>query len=270
MRLADVGLEGWILLAAAPVIGSFLGVVVRRLPEGRPIVWSRSQCEACGTVLAPRDLVPLISWLFARGRCRRCGHPLGWFYPGIEMAALLIAVVALCVDGTPRAWLDSLFGWWLLALGWIDLRRWVLPDALTLPLIAAGLLAAVLFDSGGLFDAGGRFASGGLSDPGGLLDRMLGAAFGYLVLRAIAAAYRAVRGIEGLGRGDAKLLSAAGAWVGVGALPQVILAAALLALVAVGALRLAGVRLHAQSALPFGPFIAFSVWAVWLYGPLSL
>jgi leader peptidase (prepilin peptidase)/N-methyltransferase len=252
MRLADIGLEGWFLLAAAPVIGSFLGVVVRRLPDGGAIVWSRSRCEACGVLLAPRDLVPLVSWLAARGRCRRCGQPIGWFYPGVEMAALLIAVIALGVDGTPRAWLDCLFGWWLLALGWIDLRRWVLPDALTLPLIAAGLVAAMLFDREGL------------------LDRALGAAFGYAVLRGVAAAYRAVRGQEGLGGGDAKLLGAGGAWVGVSAVPQVILAAALLALVAAGALRLAGVRLHAQSAMPFGPFLALAIWAVWLFRPALL
>jgi leader peptidase (prepilin peptidase)/N-methyltransferase len=252
MRLADIGLEGWSLLVVAPVIGSFLGVVVLRLPEGRAIVWSRSQCEGCGAVLAARDLVPLISWLAARGICRRCGQPIGWFYPGIEMAALLIAVIALGIDGTPRAWLDCLFGWWLLALGWIDLRHWVLPDSLTLPLIAAGLLAAALFDRSALF------------------DRALAAAFGYLVLRMIAAAYRAVRGQEGLGRGDAKLLGAGGAWVGVSAVPQVILAAALIALVAVGALRLFGIRLHAHSAVPFGPFLALSIWAVWLFGPVLL
>jgi len=251
MRLADIGLEGWSLLAAAPVIGSFLGVVVRRLPDGGAIVWSRSRCEACGVVLAPRDLVPLISWLAARGRCRRCGHRLGWFYPGIEMVALLIAVIALGVDGTPRAWLDCLFGWWLLALGWIDLRRWVLPDSLTLPLIFAGLLAAKLFD------------------PDALFDRALAAAFGYLVLRMIAAAYRAARGLEGLGRGDAKLLGAGGAWVGMSAVPQVILGAALLAIVTVGALRLFGIRLHARSAVPFGPFLALAIWVVWLYGPVS-
>jgi leader peptidase (prepilin peptidase)/N-methyltransferase len=248
MGVEGWGVEGWALLTAAPVIGSFLGVVVRRLPDGGAIVWSRSRCEACGVVLAPRDLVPLVSWLAARGRCRRCGHRLGWFYPGIEMAALLIALIALGVDGTPRAWLDCLLGWWLLALGWIDLRRWVLPDLLTLPLIAAGLLAATLFDRSTLF------------------DRALAAAFGYLALRGVAAAYRAARGQEGLGRGDAKLLGAGGAWVGVGAVPQVILAAALLALVAVGALRLFGTRLHARSAVPFGPFLALAIWVIWLYG----
>jgi leader peptidase (prepilin peptidase)/N-methyltransferase len=247
-----LNLAQWGLLAVAPVIGSFLGVVVRRLPDGRAILWARSHCEACGARLAPRDLVPLVSWLLARGRCRHCGQPLGWFYPGIELAALLVAAVALAVDPLPRAGLDCLLGWWLLALGWIDLRRWLLPDALTLPLLVAGLAAASLFAAEDL------------------VDRALGAVFGYLVLRLIAVAYRRLRAREGLGGGDAKLLAAGGAWVGLAALPQVILAAALAALVAAAALRLGGVRLNAGSALPFGPFLALAIWALWLSGPLLL
>lgn len=245
-------MQGAGLLALAPVVGSFLGVVVLRLPEGRGFLWSRSRCESCAAVLGARDLVPLVSWAVLRGRCRRCAAPLGWFYPGIEIAALAVAVLALSIDGLPGAWLDCLFGWWLLALGWIDLRRLLLPDALTLPLIVAGLVAAALFDRADL------------------LDRALGAALGYLALSALAAGYRALRGRDGLGGGDAKLLAAAGAWVGAMALPQVVLAAALAGLVAAGALHLAGVRLRASSALPFGPFIALATWAVWLFGPLAL
>ena len=236
----------------AVVIGSFLGVVVRRLPQGRPIIWSRSRCEFCQAALTTRDLLPLISWALARGRCRRCGHSLGWFYPAIEIAAAMVALLALAVDGTSRVGLDCLLGWWLLALAWIDLRHRVLPDTLTLPLIAVGLAAAAL------------------SDPGRLLDHALGALFGYLALRVTALGYRVVRGREGLGGGDAKLLGAAGAWLGLAAMPQVILGAALVALATVGALWLGGVRLGAQSAIPFGPFIALLTWAIWLFGPLPL
>jgi leader peptidase (prepilin peptidase) / N-methyltransferase len=249
--LSGVAMQGWSLVLLAPIVGSFLGVVIHRVPEGRTLLWSRSRCEACGAVLTTRDLVPLISWLASRGRCRHCGSPLGWFYPGVELAALAIAVVALAVDGVPAAWLDCLFGWWLLTLGWIDLRNWTLPDALTLPLIAIGVVAAAPF---------GREV---------MVDRVLGAALGYLAFRAIAAAYRAVRGRRGLGGGDAKLIGAAGAWVGAIALPQVILAAALAALVFAGALRLLGIRLTAQSALPFGPFIGLAAWGLWLFGPLA-
>jgi len=242
-------LPDWVLLLLSPIVGSFLGVVVQRLPEGRPIGWARSACEACGAVLAARDLVPVVSWLLARGRCRRCGEPIGWFYPAIELAALLIAAIAVTVDAWPRSALDCVLGWWLLALGWIDLRRWVLPDVLTLPLIIAGLAAALTFAGGELF------------------DRAAGAVVGYLGLRAIAALYRAVRSREGLGGGDAKLLAAGGAWVGVAALPPVILVAALAALTAAAILSIRGTRLHAHSALPFGPALALGIWLVWLIGP---
>jgi leader peptidase (prepilin peptidase)/N-methyltransferase len=122
----------------------------------------------------------------------------------------------------------------------------VLPDALTLPLILVGLGAAAAFD------------------PAGLTGRALGAALGYLGLRTVAIIYRALRGREGLGGGDAKLLAASGAWVGAAALPQVILVAALAGLAAAACLRLVGIRLGAQSALPFGPFLALATWVVWL------
>jgi len=248
--VVGAGTTGWGPLLVAPFAGSFLGVVVRRMPEGQSIAWVRSRCEYCGAGLRARDLVPLYSWLAARGCCRYCGHPLGWFYPGIELAALAIAIVALAVDGGDETWLDCLFGWWLLALGWIDIRRWLLPDALTLPLVIAGLAAAAAFD------------------PEQLTDRALGAALGYLGLRAVALLYRALRRREGLGHGDAKLLAASGAWVGAMALPQVVFGAAVAALIAAAGLRLAGVPLSAGSALPFGPFLALATWLVWLIGPI--
>jgi leader peptidase (prepilin peptidase) / N-methyltransferase len=242
----------WSLLVAAPFIGSFLGVVIRRLPEGRPLAGGRSICEHCGAALAPRDLVPLFSWVALRGRCRRCGAVLGWFYPAVELAALAVAAIAVAADGAPLVWLDCLFGWWLLTLAWIDLRCWLLPDVLTLPLIVAGLAEAAFLD------------------PADLADRTAAAASGYLALWVIAAVYRRLRGREGLGLGDAKLLAAAGAWVGLGALPQVVLLAALVALAAALVMALAGARLQASTALPFGPFLALAAWAIWLFGPLPL
>jgi leader peptidase (prepilin peptidase) / N-methyltransferase len=248
-RVAGAGATGWGVLISAPFVGSFLGVVVQRLPEGRPIAWVRSRCEFCGAALGVRDLVPLYSWLAVRGRCRYCGHPLGSFYPAIELSAVVVGLAAIAADGGDKIWLDCLFGWWLLALGWIDIRRWLLPDALTLPLIIAGLAAAAAFD------------------PEHLTDRALGAALGYLTLRALAVLYRILRGREGLGQGDAKLLAASGAWVGATALPQVVLGAALSALFAAACFRLAGVRLGAGSALPFGPFLALATWLIWLLGP---
>jgi leader peptidase (prepilin peptidase) / N-methyltransferase len=249
-RILDIG-AGWSLVPSAPFVGSFLGLIVRRLPDGSPIAWARSRCEECGARLRAPDLVPLLSWLAARGRCRYCGSALGWFYPGIELAALAVALAAVLADSGERVWLDCLLGWWLLTLGWIDVRRGLLPDALTLPLVLAGLTAAAALD------------------PDRLTDRALGAAIGYLSLIAIAMLYRWWRGRDGLGRGDAKLLAASGAWLGAAALPQVILWAALAALAAALCLRLAGTRLSAHSALPFGPFLALATWLLWLSGSFS-
>jgi leader peptidase (prepilin peptidase)/N-methyltransferase len=250
-RLIEAGAAGWSLVVVAPFIGSFLGLLIRRLPEGSPIALGRSRCDACGATLRARDLVPILSWLMVRARCRYCNQPLGWFYPGVELAALAVALAAVLLDGGQGAWLDCVVGWWLLALGWIDLRSWLLPDALTLPLIIAGLAAAFLFS------------------PDQLIDRALGAALGYLSLIAIAALYRALRGREGLGGGDAKLLAASGAWLGAAALPQVVLLAALSALATAACLRPAGIRLGIHSALPFGPFLALATWVLWLLGPLD-
>ena len=248
-RITGADAAAWGLMALAPFVGSFLGVIIRRLPGGSPIARGRSRCENCGTELRARDLVPILSWVVTRGRCRYCGHTIGWFYPSIELAALAVAFAAVLVDDGEAAWLDALLGWWLLALGWIDIRCWLLPDVLTLPLVIAGLTAAAVFD------------------PEQLVDRAAGAAIGYLLLLAIAVLYRRLRGRDGLGRGDAKLLAASGAWLGAGALPQVILFAAFPALIGAVCLRLAGVRLGAQSPLPFGPFLALATWVLWLWGP---
>ena len=189
---AEARAAEWSLVLIAPFIGSFLGLLIRRLPEGSTIVRGRSRCDACGATLRVRDLVPIVSWLIVGARCRYCNQPLGWFYPGVEVAALAIALASVLIDGGladgglidggQGAWLDCVLGWWLLALAWIDLRSWLLPDSLTVPLIIGGLAAALLFN------------------PDQLTERALGAALGYLSLMAIAALYRALRGRQGAGR----------------------------------------------------------------------
>jgi leader peptidase (prepilin peptidase) / N-methyltransferase len=226
--------------------------VIRRLPDGGSIVWDRSRCEQCGATLSVPDLIPIASWLSTKGSCRHCGTRLGWFYPAVELLAIAVAGLSIMVDRGAIAWLDALLGWWLLALGWIDLRRWLLPDALTLPLILAGLAEAAWFA------------------PEELIDRALGAVCGYLALRLIAWLYRMARRADGLGRGDAKLLAAAGAWVGASGLPSVVAGAACGGLLVAGVFVLCGRELSRNSALPFGPFLALATWLVWLFGPLSL
>jgi leader peptidase (prepilin peptidase)/N-methyltransferase len=235
-------------LLLAPIVGSFLGVLVRRIPVGRPVVLARSACETCGHVLAARDLVPLGSYAWRRGRCRYCGAPIGGFHPAIELAALAVAASAVAVDADPaRVWADCGLGWSLLALGWIDWRHMLLPDALTLPLLLAGLLATVWLD------------------PDQAYAHAAGAALGYLSLRLLGSAYRRLRGREGIGAGDAKLLGAAGAWVGWEALPAVILLSAALGLTAALGLHLRGAKIERTTKLPYGPCLALALWIVRLY-----
>lgn len=249
--MAPLSLADWYLVAVALFVGSFVGVVIDRLPEGSMLAEGRSHCAHCGASLTVLDLVPLASWLAGRGRCRHCGAWIGWFYPGVELAALAIAVLSLRVDRGFDAWVDAALGWWLLALGWIDWRHAILPDVLTLPLIVLGLAVA------------------GVLEPEALWNPLIGVVCGYGTMWGIAWLYRRLRGREGLGLGDAKLLAASGAWVGVTGLPSVVAGAALAALVAAGAMMLAGRRLDRHSALPFGPFLAAATWLVWLFGPVS-
>ena len=111
------------VLIAAPFVGSFLGVLVLRLPEGRPVVAGRSACPACGKVLGPLELVPLLSWLAQRGRCRSCGASLSVFYPAIELAALAVAAAAAVATSGAAFYLACLVGWILLVPGAIAAVR---------------------------------------------------------------------------------------------------------------------------------------------------
>lgn len=239
-------------VVVAPFVGSFLGVLIERLPMGSPVVVGHSACPHCGTRLRVSDLVPLLSWFAARGRCRHCGHRLGAFYPLVELAAVAVALSAALVLDDAAAWLIGatlVLGWALLALAWIDHRHLVLPNVLTLPLIPAGLLVAWAVS------------------PESLPHHLLGAVLGYAGLTAVAALYRRARGRAGLGAGDAKLFAAAGAWLSWEALPSVLLIAGALGLVLALA-GSAGRRLTADTAVPFGPALAGAFWFVWLLGPV--
>jgi leader peptidase (prepilin peptidase)/N-methyltransferase len=164
-------------------------------------------------------------------------------------AGLLVVAWAASVE-TGAQWMlfSCLLGWTLLALGWIDWKTMRLPDALTLPLLGLGL-AASWTDS-----------------QAALLSGVIGAVAGYGALFALRVLYRRVRGREGLGQGDAKLLAAGGAWLGWQALPWVVLLAALLGLLLALVQRVRGGGLTAETALPFGPALAFAIWIVWIYG----
>jgi leader peptidase (prepilin peptidase) / N-methyltransferase len=239
-----------LMLLLAPIIGSFLGVLIRRLPGGRPVAFARSACESCGTVLTVRDLIPLVSYGLQRGRCRRCGAAISRFHPAIELAAIGVALWAMTVDDGDWLIADCALGWTLLALAVCDWRSYRLPDALTLPLILLGLAATWRLR------------------PEELTAHALAAALAYTVFRALSWLYRRLRGREGLGKGDAKLLAAAGAWVGLVPLGDVVLAAAALGLLLAVILALrTGRPLSGQTVLPFGPCLACATWLVWLYIP---
>jgi len=244
--------EGVLAVSLAPILGSFLGVVIDRLPQGLPLILSRSKCDHCAHQLDPLELIPLLSYLWQRGRCRHCDQRLRLFYPMIELAMMLVAMsAALVLDGW-LLWLSLGLGACLLTLAVIDLRHLILPDVITLPLIPLGLAIAY-----------------GLR-PEAIIAHLIGAVLGFLVFAGVAWLYRHLRHRDGLGLGDAKLLAAAGAWLGWQALPGIVLLAAIVALFVALAGVIFGDRLKATSEIAFGPYLALAFWASWLFGPLVL
>ena len=243
-------LPAWLIaLVVSPIIGSFLGVLIRRLPAGEPVMLDRSHCETCLHPLGARDLVPVASYLLLRGRCRRCHARIAPFHLAVELAAVAVAVVAIVVCPDAATLLCGCgLGWTLLALAWIDWDAFILPDVLTLPLVLAGLATTFWLE------------------PETLTDHAAAAALGYLLFRGVAWAYRRFRGRDGLGEGDAKLMAAAGAWVGITALSGVLLGGAMVTLgAALGDALWRRRGLLATTRLPFGPGLCAALWAVWLY-----
>lgn len=196
------------------------------------------------------DLVPLASWLAQRRRCRYCGGALGVFYPAIELGALLVAAWAASVASGAMLWISCCLGWCLLALGFIDWRNGVLPNALTFPLIPLGLAA-------GLLDGAASFTA-----------HAVGALVGFASFALIRWLYARWRGREGLGFGDVKLLAASGAFVAWDGLPSVVLIGAIAALALVLLASAGGRKVALDQRVAFGPALCLGTWLVWLYGPL--
>ncbi|MDW8479052.1 MAG: A24 family peptidase [Xanthomonadales bacterium] len=284
------------LLAAAPwalpvmatvlglLVGSFLNVVIVRLPArlewawrrqareflGQPaeeppppgLLFERSRCPACGAVIAWYDNVPLLSWLALRGRCRSCRAPIPLRYPLVEgLTALVTLAVVMRFGPSAEATAMLLLSWLLIAMAVIDLRTTWLPDELTLPALWLGLLSA----------AAGLFV--------GPREAILGAAVGYLSLWSVYWAFRLLTGKEGMGYGDFKLLAALGAFAGWQGILPIVLISSLLGAV-VGSVYLALCRKDRATPIPFGPFLALAgwsylmvgyrlraLWGAWLAGP---
>jgi len=268
--LAGLPLPFWIAAAGVLglIVGSFLNVVILRLPARMEYFWKRdaremlelaaedeaappdlvrkgSHCPRCKHPLAAWDNIPLLSWLALRGRCRYCGAPISMQYPLVELlCGITSAIVVWHFGVTWQAAAGLLFTWMLLAAGGIDFRTQLLPDSLTLPLLWLGLLLSlvpVFVDTH---------------------EAVIGAATGYLSLWSVYWLFKLATGKEGMGFGDFKLFAAAGAWMGYAALLPVIIIAALSgAIIGTFMLRTRGQDRSVPFA--FGPFLAIAMW-IWL------
>jgi leader peptidase (prepilin peptidase)/N-methyltransferase len=255
-------------LVAAGVIGlcvgSFLNVVIHRLPKmldrgwrtqcaelsGQPLadeprynlIVPRSQCPACGHWITAYENIPVLSYVFLRGRCSACHAPIARRYPVVELITGALTVAALIRFGvTPAAMAACVLLWSLIALTFIDFDTQLLPDNITLPLLWAGLLANVA----------------GLLPGVSLRDAIIGAIAGYLALWTIYWLFKLIRGKEGMGYGDFKLLAALGAWLGWQMLPLIVLLSSVVgAVIGLGLVAFKG-RDH-QIPLAFGPYLAIA------------
>ena len=234
------------------IAGSFLAAVSVRLPRGESFVRGRSRCESCQKSLAPWQLVPIFSWLAQGGRCGWCKALVSRRYILLETLGVFIGVWAALSAPTPlTAMVTAALGWQLLLIAVIDAEHFWLPDGLTLPLIATGLIFSFLQGD----------------DPA---SRVWGAIAGFAVLWAVAKLYRLARQRDGLGAGDPILLAGAGAWVGWIGLPSVLLWACIVA-GGVIVTRMAARRvIKPTDRLPFGTYLAVGVWVTWIFGPLGL
>jgi leader peptidase (prepilin peptidase) / N-methyltransferase len=254
------------------MVGSFLNVVIYRLPLmmeqewraqcaellGQPdagtdrpalTLWGpRSQCPSCGHLILAAENIPLLSYALQRGRCAHCRAAIGLQYPLIEVVSGVLAGVVAWRLGFGWPVLAALaFTWVLLAASAIDVRHQLLPDSLTLPLLWLGLLAALF---------------GGFAD---LPSAVIGAMAGYLSLWSVYQLFRLLTGKEGMGHGDFKLLAALGAWTGWQYLITIIILSSLVgALVGVALILFRGRDRGAP--MPFGPFLAAAGWIALLWG----
>jgi len=240
-----------VLVLSAPFVGGFMGTLVRRLADGEGALWGRTSCPSCRRPARLLERFPVASWWRLDRSCRGCGAADGRLFLAVEIGALAVAAwAAACLPPSQLA-IGCLYGWTLLTLAAIDLRRGILPDALTLPLGAAGLLLAAC-------------------DPAADLPaRLFGALAGGGAFYAVRELHWYLRRREGLGLGDVKLLAAVGAWVSWDGLPSVVLLASLLGLGFAVMGTTGGEETKLEDRLPFGPCLCFSSWVVWVHGLLS-
>lgn len=240
------------LFAMGAILGSFLNVIIYRLPRGESIVRPPSACPECGRRITPRDNVPIVSYLILRGRCRHCKAVISSRYPVVELLAGLVPVLLLWRYGLGReALVLCVLSYVLIIVSFIDLDLRIIPDRVTLPGIAVGLILAPYL---------------GLTTFGGSL---LGAAVGGGALYLIAIAGTAAFGKESMGGGDIKLAAMLGAFLGWQAVLLLLFVAFLSGAVA-GVILLAVRGKDCEHAIPFGPFIAFGTLLAVVWGDALL
>ncbi|MCD4749394.1 MAG: A24 family peptidase [Thermoanaerobaculales bacterium] len=241
-------LIGFWVFAFGAIVGSFLNVVIFRVPLRRSIVRPGSACPACGVPIRWYDNVPIVSWLILRARCRDCNNPISIRYPLVEAAAGVLAVLAVHTWGLNIAGAEALvFSWICLVLALVDYDHQILPDVITYPTILLGI---------------------GASFMGGVtwwLDSLLGAVMGAALPIAVIVLYKLIRGEEGMGWGDVKFLAGIGAVLGLAACLWVLIVAAILGAIVGAGLMISG-RGTSKTALPFGTFLAFAA-LIYLYLP---
>jgi len=270
-EVAQILLSPWMLGLLGLCIGSFLNVVIHRLPQILERGWKldsaemlgvkideppaltlsspASRCPACGHKIAWHENIPLLSWLRLGGRCSACRTRISARYPLVELlTAVLFAASAWRFGDQPTTLLWCGFVATLVALAGIDWDTTLLPDNLTLPLLWAGLVAAGL----------------GWTIP--LKSALWGAVAGYLSLWTVYWIFKKATGKEGMGYGDFKLLAALGAWLGVAMVLPIVLGASVLGAV-VGIVMKASGALREGRYVPFGPFLAGSAIVVMFAGP---
>ncbi len=255
------------------VIGSFLNVVIYRLPKIMENEWRqecadsfpeykiepptkaltlsspRSRCQSCKTPIRIRDNIPVLSWLLLRGKCNTCRTPINARYPFIELLTASLSFVIAHHFGFSYFSLALLFlTFVLVAATFIDFDTLLLPDQLTLPLMWAGISLS-------LFDI----------SPVSLQDAVVGAMVGYLSLWSVYQAFKLLTGKEGMGFGDFKLLAALGAWLGWQSLPIIIILSSLVGVV-FGVIQLRLQKKGIEQAFPFGPYLAIAGWVTVLFG----
>lgn len=254
----------------ALAVGSFLNVVIHRLPLMMEQAWRQecaeltgekvpaaerlslalpgSRCPHCGHALRARENIPLLSYLFLRGRCSACAQPIGARYPLVEAGTALLSLLVVWYFGvTWEAGAALVLTWGLIVLAGIDIDTQLLPDSITLPLLWLGLLLSL---------------AGGFASP---RDAILGAALGYLFLWTIYQGFKLITGREGMGYGDFKLFALFGAWLGWQALPMILILSSVVGAV-IGLALLARRGQDRHTPLPFGPYLAAAGWLALLWG----